>query len=85
MRAIRVGICALVAFSAFAHGVVEAWSEAVLEMGAAALSVLWAVLILRQRQVEIRWNLRNFRLISSGNVLPSGLPVSWDAARVRAL
>ena len=69
MRAIRVGICALVAFSAFAHGVVEAWSEAVLEMGAAALSVLWAVLILRQRQVEIRWNLPGWAFLAFGGVV----------------
>ena len=34
MRAIRVGICVLVTFSVLAHGVVEPWSEAVLEVGA---------------------------------------------------
>ena len=56
MRAIRVGMCILVAFSAFAHGVVEAWSEAVLEIGAAALLALWAALVFWQRQIEIRWN-----------------------------
>ena len=56
MRAIRVGICVLVAFSAFAHGAVEAWSQAILVIGAASLFLLWGVLVFRQRQLEIRWN-----------------------------
>ena len=41
MKAIRVGICALVTFTVLAHGAVEPWSEAVLEVGAAALLLLW--------------------------------------------
>ncbi len=66
MKAIRVGICALVTFSALAHGVVEAWSEAVLEIGAAALLVLWAVLAIRQRRMEIRWNPLGWPLLAFG-------------------
>src|SRR6202521_2430547 len=42
MKVIRVGICALVSFAVLAHGAVEPWSEAVLEVGAAALLLLWA-------------------------------------------
>lgn len=43
MKLIRIGICTLAAFSVFAHGVVEPWSEAVLEGGAALLFVWWGL------------------------------------------
>jgi O-antigen ligase len=56
MTAIRTGICVLVAFSVLAHGAVEPWSEAVLEMGAASIFLLWSILVIRQRRLEIRWN-----------------------------
>lgn len=56
MSAIRVGICALLAFAVLAHGAVEAWSEAVLEIGAAALLLLWGLLGIFQKRVEVRWN-----------------------------
>ncbi len=56
MSAIRVGICVLVAFAVLAHGAVEAWSEAVLEIGAAALLLLWGLLGVFQNRVEVRWN-----------------------------
>src|SRR5260370_8369215 len=39
MKTVRVGLFGLLAFSVFAHGVVEPWSEAVLETGAAV--VFW--------------------------------------------
>jgi O-antigen ligase len=55
VTAIRVGICALVAFTVLAHGAVEPWSEALLEIGAATLFALWGILALCQRQIEIRW------------------------------
>jgi O-antigen ligase len=41
MKFLRVGICALVAFSVAAHGGVEDWARAVLETGAGALLILW--------------------------------------------
>ncbi len=56
MSAIRVGICALVAFAVLAHGAVETWSEAVLEMGASALLLLWGLLGVFQKRVDVRWN-----------------------------
>ena len=56
MKGIRIGICALVTFSVFAHGAVEAWSRAVLEIGAAALLLMWAVIAIRGPRVEVRWN-----------------------------
>ena len=43
MRFFRVGICCLVAFAVLSFGAVEEWSQAVLEVGAAVLLVLWAV------------------------------------------
>src|SRR3990172_4541502 len=44
MIVVRIGICALAAFSVFAHGAVEPWSESVLEIGAACLLALWGLL-----------------------------------------
>jgi O-antigen ligase len=43
MRVIRVGICALAGFAVATHGAVEAWASAVVETGAAALLLFWAV------------------------------------------
>lgn len=43
MKAIRVGICALVAFGILAHGGVEDWARAAFEIGAGLLFVVWAV------------------------------------------
>lgn len=57
MSAIRVGICALMAFSVLAHGAVEAWAEAVLEIGAAVLFALWGLLVFRGREIRFRWDL----------------------------
>jgi hypothetical protein len=41
MRTIQVGICVLIAFAVLAFGGAEAWGEAILEIGAAVLLVLW--------------------------------------------
>ena len=43
MRFFRVGICCLLAFAVLSFGAVEEWSQAVLEVGAAFLLVVWAV------------------------------------------
>lgn len=53
MKAIRVGICILVAFAVLAFGAVEAWSQFILEIGAAALLLLWASRTLLDREIEI--------------------------------
>jgi O-antigen ligase len=42
MKFLRVGICALVAFSVAAHGGVEDWARAALETSAGALLIFWA-------------------------------------------
>jgi O-antigen ligase len=47
MKALRMGLCVLLAFSVFAHGVLEPWSEAVLEIGAAMLLLWWGWLFAR--------------------------------------
>lgn len=56
MKGIRVGLCLLFAFSVLAHGVVEVWSESLLEMGAAVLLVAWTLVLLSKRDLEIQWN-----------------------------
>ena len=57
MKALRVGLCVLLAFSVFAHGVVEPWSEAALEIGAAILFLLWGWLFALEKVPRVRWNL----------------------------
>jgi hypothetical protein len=57
MKAIRVGICTLVAFTVLSFGGVEPWGQAILEICATTLFVLWGgVLVIRSRQVQIHWN-----------------------------
>lgn len=43
MKLVRVGICCLLAFGVLAFGATEEWSQAVLEVGASALLVFWAI------------------------------------------
>jgi len=56
MKIIRVGICVLVAFAVLAHGVVEPWSEAVLEAGAGILLLIWAARALAENDSKLVWN-----------------------------
>ena len=53
---IRTGICALVAFAVLAHGAVEPWSEAVLEIGAAVLLLVWVAKAWRDGELKLVWN-----------------------------
>ncbi|HVA93508.1 MAG TPA: hypothetical protein VNI36_01255, partial [Candidatus Dormibacteraeota bacterium] len=55
MRVIRVGICTLVAFAVLAHGVVEPWSEGVLEVGASLLLLVWAWKVVTT-DLDLVWN-----------------------------
>jgi O-antigen ligase len=55
MKAVRIAISGLLAFSVFAHGVVEPWSEAVLEIGAAAIFLWWGFLF-ACGSVPVRWH-----------------------------
>ncbi len=56
MKTIRLGVPALVAFAVLAHGAVEPWSEAVLEIGSGLLLVIWALGAARRGEFELRWN-----------------------------
>lgn len=53
MKAIRIGICILIAFAVVSFGGVESWGNAILEIGAALLLVLWAVIATLRGRVEI--------------------------------
>jgi len=55
MKALRIGLCGLLAFSVLAHGVVEPWSEAILEIGAAVMFLWWGFLFGLGR-VSVRWH-----------------------------
>ena len=55
MSAIRAGICALIAFAVLAHGGVEPWAQAVLEVGAGLLLLIWAWLFAMEQE-EMVWN-----------------------------
>jgi O-antigen ligase len=56
MNHIRNCILLLIAFTVLAHGVVEVWSESVLEIGAALLVVSWSILYLRNSDHKLFWN-----------------------------
>jgi O-antigen ligase len=49
MKLLRIGICALVAFAVLAHGGVEDWAKAVLEVSAGLLFLFWSVLFYRDQ------------------------------------
>jgi O-antigen ligase len=56
MKAIRIGIYALVVFAVLSFGGVESWGQAILEIGAASLFVLWGILVARRRKFDFHWN-----------------------------
>jgi len=56
MSSMRTGICILAAFAVLAHGAVEPWSEAVLEIGAAVLLLVWAWKALTVSELKLVWN-----------------------------
>jgi O-antigen ligase len=56
MKALRIGLCLLLAFSVLAFGAVQVWSESLLEIGAALLFLFWAWLAYRSPEPKISWN-----------------------------
>lgn len=56
MSVIRTGICVLVAFAVLAHGGVEPWSEGVLEVGAAVLLLVWALMAATDPDLTLVWS-----------------------------
>lgn len=53
MRFLRFGICVLIVFGVAAHGAVEEWSRAALEISAALLFLVWAVRAYFVRESQI--------------------------------
>ena len=74
MKGLRIGICALLAFSVFAHGVVEPWSEAVLEIGTAVLLLWWGLLFARGRRAACAG------IVCFGRLPPSGCGLQCSTA-----
>lgn len=66
MKAIRIGICALIAFAVLSFGGVEPWGAGVLEIGAALLFVAWGILAVHRRHVEMHWNWLYLPLLGLG-------------------
>jgi O-antigen ligase len=69
MRALRVGICLLLAFAVLAFGAVEEWAQAVLAVGFSILFVLWALRLYFWRQEQIVLSPLLFPLLSFGFVV----------------
>ena len=89
MKAIRVGLCALVGFAVIAQGTTEAWSEAVLEIGAGVLLVWWCVTVLRAASIEVRgnallWSLGGLWILAMLQSLP-GMSAYEFATRIELL
>jgi len=68
MKALRLGICTLIVFAVLSFGGVEPWGQAILEIGAATLFILWGVLVIRRRQLEIHWNWLYFPMLGLGAI-----------------
>jgi O-antigen ligase len=79
MKAVRIGLCILFAFSVFAHGVVEVWSESVLEIGASLLLVSWAVIAYRNSEVAIQWNPLNWPVLGFVGIGVLQLAFHWTS------
>ena len=79
MKAVRIGLCVLFVFSVLAHGVVEVWSESLLEIGAAALLVCWAVIAYRNGQAAIQWSPLNWPLLGLVGIGALQLAFHWTA------
>src|SRR6267378_1050596 len=52
MKFLRAGICALVVFAVVAHGGVEDWARAILEMGAGFLFLAWSLWLFFNREEQ---------------------------------
>jgi O-antigen ligase len=79
MKAIRIGLCVLFAFSVFAHGVVEVWSESILEIGASLLFITWAFLANRDPETAIQWNPLTWPLLGIIAIGVLQLALRWTA------
>jgi hypothetical protein len=64
MRAIQIGLCALVAFAVLAYGAVEVWSQSIVEIAVAALFVFWAARLAAFCGTKIKWNPLNWPFLA---------------------
>jgi O-antigen ligase len=64
MKAIQVGLCAVLAFAVLSYGAVEVWSQSIVEMAAAALFLIWALWMLRARDRRVEWNPLNWPFLA---------------------
>ena len=64
MKVLRAGLLILFAGAVLAFGAVDVWSQSLLEAGAAALFVLWAVLAIRDPEARVQWSLLNWPLLA---------------------
>jgi O-antigen ligase len=63
MKALRVGLCLLLAFSVLSFGAVQVWSQSILEIGAALLLLIWAFLVFRNSDGTVHWSPLNWPLL----------------------
>ncbi len=64
MKVLRGGLLILFAGAVLAFGAVDVWSQSLLEAGAAALFVLWAILAIRDPEARIQWSPLNWPLLA---------------------
>jgi O-antigen ligase len=64
MKALGIGLCALLTFSIASFGAVQVWSESVVEIGAAILLLIWAGVALLDSRIEIQWNALNWPILA---------------------
>jgi O-antigen ligase len=79
MKVIRIGLCVLFAFSVFAHGIVEVWSESILEIGASLLFITWVFLAYRDSEMTIQWNPLNWPFLGFIAIGLLQLALHWTA------
>jgi O-antigen ligase len=53
MKFFRVGICILLTFAVLSFGAVEEWAQAVLEVGASILLILWAIRMFLRKEEQL--------------------------------
>lgn len=64
MRALRIGLCVLLAFAVASFGAVEVWSESIVEIGAAILLAAWVCMAVLSGEKEVHWNPLNWPLLA---------------------
>src|SRR6201987_5508835 len=79
MKAIRIGLCVLFAFSVFAQGVVEVWSESILEIGASLLFIAWVFLAYWDPEIEVHWSPLNWAFLGFIGIGLLQLALHWSA------